>query len=1255
VSLQNEYPNPGIYIVENDRSMYSRTSFHGVVYLVVGSSKQGPHNAPVFIENMNQFKQTFGDIDYRLERKSSYFHRTCEKLLETGPCYCLSLLPTDPENDMLEWKSYSCATNIFNGKIISTPYQEMYDRTGFWLRSTEHILHNAELYDVNPDKTILHVVNYGNQPLTVFIIKSSLTNMDVTFEEWYEGENNVPEYLHPKEYVNDYIVRFIAVGGDFTNYKNLSVDSTYRQYFNNTGLIKDALDDFLRNNTVNVIADYKVSLIPYFKNLTGDDIFIETIVNKYTVNTGLFVAFDIDKFETSYPNGLVDLNGQHLVNKDTFALRYLSYEDILTDTIILPEKKLDEYNNSWGDPNWAYGRTNLMTEGYVHNTFMKALILSQTTSYLVTPLSVSTDSYAIINGKKIDLSENPEYLLELNNLLVEDSHFALVVILTEDGIDFRTGITNSNSAQLQLPAINPLQEIVLAYYEISLRPTGDISTTIHPIALTTEDDTLVTNSYIPGWIPAFKARTDPASLNKIELVGDSNLPYKLDIKFKNANIIIDGDYIQNRTYYLYNYLKDKIEENKTIILDYISSVSPTGGVKQIIEKYSILKENNDIIISIEIKNKDANIWELSELNEIPRVGYISMYFNDDELLLQEETQATTSPLPYMIENGGVFGQDSELYKKYYNNEINTGDRIFREIDKVQNIRFLPENKENKITFTDSELDFYTDKIYIVNTKYNDGIYNVLYKEETNNNITLIVKEPIVNEFLEELTIYDASKEFYLEFSLDEDTGNLVVQYKVVNEDKDYLYKYSRSTVKENYHKTLEIEFIIDEFTILLDFNRYAGNVHIGDLIRINANEQKYPDELIRNLGKIIDVHKYDEAGKYLYVKADSPIFISILTFVAYNTSTSGNIKIEEKIAELYLPIDDWVLTYKGTCFKGFTITNKSLPDGTDQRLTDILSIIQPETGIFKAISNKNNITWRYLVDSYGIGYDTTVKRPLAQICMEHNSFGFLNLPSIKQFIKYPNVSFSVNGNFDINLFTSGGVKQIDDSFVFKLLDRYESSYVAYFFPNVIIEDQVTSHITSVPPSAWAATTFVEQKWQYINSGRQIWSAVAGLNYGLINDVADLEYSFNEDDLNKLYQFHLNPLTTNKRGQFWIYSNNTSYSFSSAIQFINVRELLIELENDMSQMLLNYQWKFNTHEVRRKIVTAANKICEVYKNKSGIYDYKNIMDETNNTPEIIDAGIGVLDTYIEPVKSMGTIVLRVQILRTGALQSSQFLR
>ena len=57
---------------------------------------------------------------------------------------------------------------------------------------------------------------------------------------------------------------------------------------------------------------------------------------------------------------------------------------------------------------------------------------------------------------------------------------------------------------------------------------------------------------------------------------------------------------------------------------------------------------------------------------------------------------------------------------------------------------------------------------------------------------------------------------------------------------------------------------------------------------------------------------------------------------------------------------------------------------------------------------------------------------------------------------------------------------------------------------------------------------------------------------------------------------------------------------------------------------------------------------------GVYDFQNIMDSSNNTTEVIDNNIGILDTYIEPVRGMGILVHRTTILKTGAIATGNFL-
>jgi hypothetical protein len=89
------------------------------------------------------------------------------------------------------------------------------------------------------------------------------------------------------------------------------------------------------------------------------------------------------------------------------------------------------------------------------------------------------------------------------------------------------------------------------------------------------------------------------------------------------------------------------------------------------------------------------------------------------------------------------------------------------------------------------------------------------------------------------------------------------------------------------------------------------------------------------------------------------------------------------------------------------------------------------------------------------------------------------------------------------------------------------------------------------------------------------------------------------------------------------------------------------------MLLRYQWKFNTPSIRSEIQYRADRICQRFVDSVGLYAYRNVIDETNNTPYIIDLQGGVLDTHVEIVKGMGWIVNNITIEKTGSINSTGF--
>jgi len=92
---------------------------------------------------------------------------------------------------------------------------------------------------------------------------------------------------------------------------------------------------------------------------------------------------------------------------------------------------------------------------------------------------------------------------------------------------------------------------------------------------------------------------------------------------------------------------------------------------------------------------------------------------------------------------------------------------------------------------------------------------------------------------------------------------------------------------------------------------------------------------------------------------------------------------------------------------------------------------------------------------------------------------------------------------------------------------------------------------------------------------------------------------------------------------------------------------------MYDMLLKYQWSFNTPEIRAEIKYRADKICKDMLDNNAFYDFWNVCDETNNTDYVIDLQMGVLDTYVEIIKGMGIIVNNITIMKKGDIKSMGF--
>ena len=105
--------------------------------------------------------------------------------------------------------------------------------------------------------------------------------------------------------------------------------------------------------------------------------------------------------------------------------------------------------------------------------------------------------------------------------------------------------------------------------------------------------------------------------------------------------------------------------------------------------------------------------------------------------------------------------------------------------------------------------------------------------------------------------------------------------------------------------------------------------------------------------------------------------------------------------------------------------------------------------------------------------------------------------------------------------------------------------------------------------------------------------------------------------------------------------------------IHAREAAIYIQDGVESILRKYVFEFNTAQTRLEIKTLVDNFLDTMKSNGGVYDYKTVMDTTNNTEEVIDNNRGVIDIYVEIVRGLEIIAQRLTILRTGAIAAGGF--
>ena len=161
-----------------------------------------------------------------------------------------------------------------------------------------------------------------------------------------------------------------------------------------------------------------------------------------------------------------------------------------------------------------------------------------------------------------------------------------------------------------------------------------------------------------------------------------------------------------------------------------------------------------------------------------------------------------------------------------------------------------------------------------------------------------------------------------------------------------------------------------------------------------------------------------------------------------------------------------------------------------------------------------------------------------------------------------------------------------------------------------------------------------------------WFAPAGLNRGGV-PVVRTEFKLNQSLRDTLYDNKINPIATFPRVGPVAYGQKTLQTKASALDRINVRRLLISLKNFIGDTSKNLVFEQNTTVTRNKFLNAVNPFLESVQQRQGLFAFRVVMDESNNTAEAIDRNQLVGQIFIQPTKTAEYIILDYTIQPTGA--------
>lgn len=208
--------------------------------------------------------------------------------------------------------------------------------------------------------------------------------------------------------------------------------------------------------------------------------------------------------------------------------------------------------------------------------------------------------------------------------------------------------------------------------------------------------------------------------------------------------------------------------------------------------------------------------------------------------------------------------------------------------------------------------------------------------------------------------------------------------------------------------------------------------------------------------------------------------------------------------------------------------------------------------------------------------------------------------------------------------------------------NYDNNYSATYWPWLQIRSRETGKTVFVP-----ASTIVPAIYEYNDAVSAEWFAPAGLNRGGMATVLRPERKLDTDARNLLYQGKVNPIAQFAGIGTVIYGQKTLQNRSSALDRVNVRRLMISIKRYIRKIAEDLLFEPNTQVTRNKFLGKINPYLEFVQQRQGIYAFQVVMDDSNNTSDLVDRNQLVGAVYIQPTRVAEFITIDFNILPTGA--------